>query len=399
MKASTENASYLMATTAPVQVDDPHIDDRVGTRPASDQRSTCDVRGGAQAAEGGVGGVVDGQGGRSEQGGSSTSAQEVELRQFGASASSPREIESSGTSQRRSSALAKQPQSRPAIVKLEKEIEDLRNKIQQVEAAKEEAEKKTSVEVEVADLVKEKKKLTDKFEKFSFEDRLDVYIVKLKEEITKPEPDGSSTAVYSEELEGETSQEPFAKQLKSVEEAEAESLKKLLLKELKKRIEKASTTRWTPCGKTKRSKSDIENKLTPKLPETYLEIKRLLWVEGQKVHKKALEVWQNKEVLFTKRVERKKSKVAELKNEVYQLIGFFSVFQGVVLTAVAQASQLHCPTRWIPISLSILASVVTIAGVIQKLDQISAFQKTVHSEEQSLKVCPLFSATMFTTKF
>jgi hypothetical protein len=88
-----------------------------------------------------------------------------------------------------------------------------------------------------------------------------------------------------------------------------------------------------------------------------------------------------------------------LKNEVYQLIGFFSVFQGVVLTAVAQASQLHCHTCWIPISLSILASVVTIAGVIQKLDQIKDFQKTVHSEEDSLKVWHLFSEILLTTEF
>ena len=325
MKANTENASYLMDSTAAVQVNDSQIDDRVGTRPASDQRSTCDVRGGAQAAQGGVGGVVDGQGGRSEQGGSSTSAEGEESRQSGAPGSSSREIESPGTSQRHSSGLAEQPQS-----------------------------------------------LTDS------EERL---------------------AVNSEELEGETSQEPFAKQLKRIEEAEIESVREFLLEKSKKRVRKASTTRWTLCGKTKRSNLDIENQLTPKLPESYLEIKRLLWVEGQKIHKKALEVWREKEVLFTKRVERKKSKVAELKNEVYQLIGFFSVFQGVVLTAVAQASQLHCYSRWIPISLSILASVVTIAGVIQKLDQISAFQKTVHSEEQSLKVCHLFSAILFTTKF
>jgi hypothetical protein len=268
-------------------------------------------------------------------------------------------------------------------VKLREEIEGLQNTIQSLQ----EKEKKTKRGEEI-------KELTERIEELEFEERLAVGISKLKEKIKNGEPDGSPTT-----------KKRLAKQqnqLKRIEEAEAESFQEVLLEGRKKLVEEAKAKRWPPWGKTKRSSTlscDIENLLAPTLPESYLEIKRLLWIEGQRVQKKALEVWRYKEDLLTKRVERKKNKVAELKNEVYQLIGFFSVFQGVVLTAVTQASQLHCHTRWIPISLSILASVVTIAGVIQKLDQIKDFQKTVHSEEDSLKVWHLFSEIFLTTEF
>lgn len=119
----------------------------------------------------------------------------------------------------------------------------------------------------------------------------------------------------------------------------------------------------------------------------YIEIKNLVLIEKSVIHKKALEEWDRKEKLFASRVERKTNKVGNLKNEVYQLIGLFSVFQGVVLTAVSQSNLLHCNNRWSPILLSVLASIVTIAGVAQKLLQISSLEYTIYSENQALKVC------------
>ncbi|KAG0621491.1 hypothetical protein M758_3G024500 [Ceratodon purpureus] len=118
---------------------------------------------------------------------------------------------------------------------------------------------------------------------------------------------------------------------------------------------------------------------------SFSEIKNLVFIENSPIHKKALEEWERKEKLFSSRVERKSTKVGNLKNEVYQLIGFFSVFQGVVLTAVSQSNLLHCNNKWYPISLSALASAVTIAAIAQKLYQISSFQETIYSEEASLK--------------
>ena len=116
-------------------------------------------------------------------------------------------------------------------------------------------------------------------------------------------------------------------------------------------------------------------------------MKNLVYIENSPIHKKALEDWKGKEKLFKLRVERKSSEVSSLKNEVYQLLGFFSVFQGVVLTAVAQSNLLHCNNQWSPITLSVLASVVTVCAIIQKLLQISSLLNIIHSEEKSLKVC------------
>jgi hypothetical protein len=121
----------------------------------------------------------------------------------------------------------------------------------------------------------------------------------------------------------------------------------------------------------------------------YEEIKNLLWIEKSPVHKRALEEWERKTNLFTARVERKKKQSGDLRNEIYNLVGFFSVFQGVLLTAVSQSNLLHCNNAWSPISLSTLASVVTIAGVWQKFRVIEDLEKTIYKEGRALKVSML----------
>ncbi len=51
--------------------------------------------------------------------------------------------------------------------------------------------------------------------------------------------------------------------------------------------------------------------------------------------KVVLEEWQNNAVLFGNRVDKRKKKSRNIRNDVYQLVGFFSAFQGLLLTAVA----------------------------------------------------------------
>ncbi|KAG0555008.1 hypothetical protein KC19_12G136500 [Ceratodon purpureus] len=158
----------------------------------------------------------------------------------------------------------------------------------------------------------------------------------------------------------------------------------------KRRVESQKRKQWGLLGRGRfdadRAKKEIDIELGDlAVPQCYEEIKRLLDIEKHPIYAKALGEWSRKESLFTSRVERKKTKVDNLKNEIYQLIGFFSVFQGVLLTAVSQSNLLHCNNWWSPIILSVVASVVTIFGVVQKLMQIQSFQKTIHSEEQSAK--------------
>ncbi len=55
-------------------------------------------------------------------------------------------------------------------------------------------------------------------------------------------------------------------------------------------------------------------------------------------------------------------------NELYQLISFYIIFQGVVFIAMAQANTLNCSGFYFPTFLSLLVSLVTSVGVYQKLN-------------------------------
>ncbi|KAG0589252.1 hypothetical protein M758_1G006400 [Ceratodon purpureus] len=123
----------------------------------------------------------------------------------------------------------------------------------------------------------------------------------------------------------------------------------------------------------------------PHLPQCYLEIKTLMWIENSVVHQKALQEWERKSTLLTARVERKRKLGWNQRNEIYNLVGFFSVFQGVLLTAVSQSNLLHCNNWWSPFTLSVLASLVTFVGVYQKFSYIWSLDKTISSEENTLK--------------
>ncbi|KAG0557197.1 hypothetical protein KC19_11G109500 [Ceratodon purpureus] len=173
------------------------------------------------------------------------------------------------------------------------------------------------------------------------------------------------------------------KSLSYFEQLETKELEAVKVQYQKFLSSKPTSSTPSSCCTFRSKKDEVPNQ--PKLPQCYEEIKNLLDIEKNPVYAKAQEEWSKKETLFTSRVERKKKRVANLKNEIYQLIGFFSVFQGVLLTAVSQSNLLHCNNLWSPVALSVVASVVTVAGVLQKLMQIRSLQSTIHSEEQSLK--------------
>ncbi len=86
------------------------------------------------------------------------------------------------------------------------------------------------------------------------------------------------------------------------------------------------------------------------------------------------------------RIETKTTRTNNAKNDLYQWIGFFSVFQGVVLTAVAQSSTLGCQQSWAPASLSLIASVVTIVSVHFKLKSYRALEVNLANETHDSKV-------------
>jgi hypothetical protein len=102
--------------------------------------------------------------------------------------------------------------------------------------------------------------------------------------------------------------------------------------------------------------------------------------------KRILTEWENRFQVSTLRIEKKSTRSINAKNELYQMIGFYSVFQGVVLTAVAQTSLIQCQQSWGPASLSLLASIATIVSVYIKLKSYSQHTKALEEERVDSKV-------------
>jgi hypothetical protein len=108
---------------------------------------------------------------------------------------------------------------------------------------------------------------------------------------------------------------------------------------------------------------EVEIDINPehKLVERLFEIKKnayLTWL---------LEEWEKEFKASRDSRLKQESEVNYAKNELYQWIGFYSVFQGVVFTAVALSNTLGCRQSWGPTSLSLIASIVTIVNVHFKL--------------------------------
>jgi hypothetical protein len=64
------------------------------------------------------------------------------------------------------------------------------------------------------------------------------------------------------------------------------------------------------------------------------------------------------------RIERQQAKTNEL-------IGFYLVFQGVILTSVAQGSALRCANWWLPFTLAAIAAAAIIMAVLHMLLKIA----------------------------
>ncbi|KAG0625225.1 hypothetical protein M758_2G037900 [Ceratodon purpureus] len=91
-------------------------------------------------------------------------------------------------------------------------------------------------------------------------------------------------------------------------------------------------------------------------------------IEEDPILKLFLQDWDDEKKQMLLSVESYRGRCNAAKAELYQLMGFYSVFQGVVFTAVSTASKLTCETSFFPAVLSGLASIATIVSVHYKLD-------------------------------
>jgi hypothetical protein len=115
-------------------------------------------------------------------------------------------------------------------------------------------------------------------------------------------------------------------------------------------------------------------------------IDRLEEIEADGRLKLARGIWQSRGAECRERIASHGSQVHNLTNEIYQLLGFVSAFQGLLLTAVSQASQLKCHNVGIPLALSLFATFVTLAGVLQKKGLITKLELTLSKEKPLRRV-------------
>lgn len=122
-----------------------------------------------------------------------------------------------------------------------------------------------------------------------------------------------------------------------------------------------------------------------------------MWIKGNTYYKEALDDWEQQKRLFGGKLERWEKRAEELTNQVYNVVGFFSVFQGVILTSVTQLNSQAtatpprplCNKVWYPLVLSLLAALAAGIGIglkfvaLEKADRsIQTFKRRIVEAER-----------------
>jgi len=101
----------------------------------------------------------------------------------------------------------------------------------------------------------------------------------------------------------------------------------------------------------------------------------------------AYRIWREDFERNQKREDGKKSEIKDTWTEVYQLIGFDNVFQGVWFQGVTQlAERQGCHFSIIPIILSVLVSFATIVAVYLKISKVRDLEASLVGDRILSKV-------------
>lgn len=112
----------------------------------------------------------------------------------------------------------------------------------------------------------------------------------------------------------------------------------------------------------------------------------LVWIKTD-LRARTLEEHLDKTItLFERRVARHSKQIREAHDEILRLVCLSLLSQVVLLLCVAQSNLLECRNLWTPLSLSSLASIITVRGVFQKYRTIGSLETILSSEEQTLMV-------------
>ncbi|KAG0555586.1 hypothetical protein KC19_12G180300 [Ceratodon purpureus] len=99
----------------------------------------------------------------------------------------------------------------------------------------------------------------------------------------------------------------------------------------------------------------------------------------------ALTEWSDQVKVLEGKISRRTKRVDSLTNEVYQLVGLYSVFVGVVFTAV-QADRVQCQHVWSPVVLCLLPCFIIVHVAGNKLENIRKTRKEIAVDEISRHV-------------
>lgn len=105
----------------------------------------------------------------------------------------------------------------------------------------------------------------------------------------------------------------------------------------------------------------------------------------------ALKEWKENQKGLEGKVERRTKQTDRLIYEIYQLVGLYSVFVGVVFAAVVQSQNLHCQHIWIPVLLCVVAWLIIILVTRKRLKRYNALRVTIKSEDKARAVTYLSS--------
>ncbi|KAJ7562525.1 hypothetical protein O6H91_03G072900 [Diphasiastrum complanatum] len=104
-------------------------------------------------------------------------------------------------------------------------------------------------------------------------------------------------------------------------------------------------------------------------------------IERSLPHKLTLQLWLEEERLLRVQIQTHESNCSRTEQEIYQLFGFDFLFQAILVAGAAQASVLDCSSAWVPLVLSIAASLATFLALFRKLDAHERFVSQLQSEE------------------
>ena len=136
-------------------------------------------------------------------------------------------------------------------------------------------------------------------------------------------------------------------------------------------------------------------------------VQNRLWIKQNTVLNELLQDGEHNLKLITEHADRQEKRLEDLRNQVFNLVGFFSVFQGVILMAVTQLSSSLttqigaqqgqarplCGKVWVPVILSVLAGFVTIVSVSLKIKHLYGVNEFLNELKYDEKVRGFSHAT------